>query len=147
MASIFSRHTRLTAAAGALFLIQACPNAGARPATWACHGAQQRKLVAEIIFGRNIGDAPAVDDAAWEHFVDREMTPRFPDGLTITDATGQWREPKGGAVKREAAKHVEIAMSGRADDQKRLAALVEAYKEQFHQRGVVVIIRPACVSF
>jgi len=142
-----SRRTRLTAAAGAIILLLSCVAPPARPAASACRGALRPGLVAELIFGRNIGDAPGVDDAAWESFVDREMTPRFPDGLTITDAIGQWREPNGGAVKREAAKHVEIVLPGHAGDEKRLAALAEAYKRQFHQRGVVVIIRPACVSF
>lgn len=147
MGSVVSHRVRLTAAVSAIFLIVGCLDAGARPAAWACHGAQQRRLVAELIFGLNIGDAPGVDDAAWDRFVDHEVTPRFPDGLTITDAAGQWRDRNGGAVKREAAKRVEIALPGHADDEKRLAALVEAYKQQFHQRGVVVIKWPACVSF
>lgn len=32
----------------------------------------------------------AIDDAVWRAFLDREVTPRFPDGLTVFDAYGQW---------------------------------------------------------
>lgn len=34
-------------------------------------------------------DAP-IDEAQWRGFLDREVTPRFPDGLTVFDAYGQW---------------------------------------------------------
>src|SRR5690606_25210715 len=30
-------------------------------------------------------------EAAWRGFLDREVTPRFPDGLTVVDVYGQWR--------------------------------------------------------
>lgn len=33
---------------------------------------------------------PVVDETAWRAFLDREVTPRFPDGLTVFDAYGQW---------------------------------------------------------
>ena len=31
-----------------------------------------------------------VDPAGWREFLDREVTPRFPDGLIVFDAYGQW---------------------------------------------------------
>ena len=34
------------------------------------------------------------------HFVARELSPRFPDGLTITDATGQRRDPADGSCAK-----------------------------------------------
>lgn len=37
-------------------------------------------------------DAAAIaeGDARWRAFLDREVTPRFPDGLSVLDADGQW---------------------------------------------------------
>ena len=48
---------------------------------------------------------------------------------------------------REPVKRVEIVLPGNADDQARLDAVVSAYKQEFHQRSVVVIVQEACVSF
>ena len=41
--------------------------------------------------GRNSGDTEVVTDEAWRGFLAAEVTPRFPDGLTVLDANGQWR--------------------------------------------------------
>jgi hypothetical protein len=112
-----------------------------------CYGAQQPKEVAELLFGRDIGGRLGVSEAAWAHFVAREITPRFPDGLTITDAIGQWRDRDTGRIVREPSKHIEIAMPGNDDDEARLDAIVAAYKRDFRQQSVGVIVRLACVSF
>jgi Protein of unknown function (DUF3574) len=112
-----------------------------------CHGAQQPKQVAELLFGRDVGHRIGVSEGAFAHFAAGELAPRFPTGLTITDAIGQWRDPAGGAAVREATKRVEIVLPGNADDQAKLDAVVTAYKREFHQRSVGVIVRPACVSF
>jgi hypothetical protein len=120
---------------------------GAQPAAPSCHGSQQPKMVVELMFGRDIGRRVGVSEAAWTRFVAREMTPRFPDGLTITDAIGQWRDRDSGRIVREPSKHVEIVLPGNADDDTRLDAIVDAYKRAFHQQSVGVIVRSACVSF
>ena len=113
----------------------------------ACHSPQQLKQVVELLFGRNIGSKPGVNEADWARFVARELTPRFPDGFTITDASGQSRNPANGAVVREAAERVEIVLPGNDDDQARLDAVVTAYKREFSQHSVAVIVQSACVSF
>jgi hypothetical protein len=112
-----------------------------------CYGAQQPKEVAELLFGRDIGGRLGVSEAAWAHFVAREITPRFPDGLTVTDAAGQWRDPATGAIEHEPSKRVEIVLPGNAEDERLLEAVVTAYKRQFHQRSVGIIVRSACVAF
>ncbi len=119
----------------------------AQTAALSCFGMQRPKQVAEVLFGRDIGQRFGVSETAWNRFVARELTPRFPDGLTTTDATGQWRDPADGRIVREPAKRVEIVLPGNGDDQARLDAVVRAYKREFRQRLVVVIVRTACVSF
>ncbi len=108
-----------------------------------CQTPQQPKQVAELLFGRGTD----VSEFAWARFVARELTPRFPEGLTISDASGQWRNPANGMVVREPSKRVEIVLPGNADDQTRLDSVVTAYKREFRQRSVVVIVHTACVSF
>ena len=135
------------AAFSVIFLTAGESRTGAQPAAPSCHGTQQPKMVAELMFGRDIGNRVGVGESAWARFVAREMTPRFPDGLTITDAIGQWRDRDSGRIVREPSKHVEIVLPGNADDDTRLDAVVAAYKRAFHQQSVGVIVRSACVSF
>ena len=46
---------------------------------------------AELVFGRNLGADGKVSDPQWAEFVDEDVTPRFPDGFTVKDASGEWR--------------------------------------------------------
>ena len=45
----------------------------------------------ELFMGRSGDAGEVVDDAAWDAFLGETVTPRFPDGLTVLDAHGQWR--------------------------------------------------------
>ncbi|MGA9008613.1 MAG: DUF3574 domain-containing protein [Xanthobacteraceae bacterium] len=82
-----------------------------QPQALSCH-AQQARQVAELLFG----------------FVAHEITPRFPDGFTVTDASGQWRDSADGTIVHEPSERVEIVLPGTADDESRLDAIVSAYK-------------------
>lgn len=103
--------------------------------------------MAELIFGRDIGRRTGVSEAAWRRFLDREVTPRFPDGLTVVNAVGQWRDRSTGRIVREPSKMLMIVLPGNADDHARLDAVVAAYKRQFQQQSVGIIVQPACAAF
>ena len=103
--------------------------------------------VAELMFGRNIGDRIGVSEAQWARFVDREITPRFPNGLTVFDTKGQWRDTYRNRIVREPSKLVQIVLPGKAEDADRLNEIAAAYKSRFRQQSVGVIVRGACVSF
>jgi hypothetical protein len=109
--------------------------------------AQKPQQVAELMFGRKIGNRVAVNDAQWTRFLDREITPRFPDGLTVLDARGQWRDSERNRIVREPSKLVQIVLPGKAEDADHLNEIAEAYKKKFRQQSVGVIVRGACVSF
>jgi hypothetical protein len=130
-----------------LALVPFTTGGGAQTAEPPCRGNRQPKMVAELLFGRDIGHRVGVSETEWMRFAARELTPRFPDGLTVTDAIGQWRDSAGGGIVSEPSKHVEIVLPGSADDEARLDAVVAAYKRAFRQRSVGVIVRTACVSF
>ena len=101
----------------------------------------------ELLFGRNIGGKLGVSEAQWRAFLVREMTPRFPDGLTVFDAHGQWRDAKNRKIVREPSKIVRIILSADAQATGKIEAITSAYKQQFRQDAVGVVMRPACVSF
>ena len=110
-----------------------------------CLGGQRPTQVAELMFGRNIGRRIGVSEGDFGHFVDREIMSRFPNGLTVFNAAGQWREQA--RIVREPSKVVQIVLPGQIGDIARLNEIVEAYKRRFKQQSVVMIVRPACVSF
>lgn len=132
---------------GFALLVATMAGAGGQTPALSCRGAQQPKLIAELLFGRDVGRRVGVSQAAWLRFVARELTPRFPDGFTISDATGQWRDRSSGTIVREPSKRVEIVLPGNADDDVLLEAVVAAYKSRFHQQSVGIIVRGACVAF
>jgi hypothetical protein len=107
-----------------------------------CSAAQKSWLVADLLFGRS-----HVSEGAWSRFLAAEVTPRFPDGFTVLDGSGQWRAPGSAKIARERSKVVMIAMPPGADNDARLQAVIDAYKTRFRQQSVGLIVRPACVSF
>lgn len=146
---------------GRAFLLSAILSYGLLPAALAppaaaqetaCPAGDTRAVVTELFFGRGAGSRRVVTEARWEAFLAREITPRFPDGLTVVDARGQWRDPAAGRIAREATKLVVLvtpadAASGTASRQDRVAAVVEAYKRRFRQKSVLVLTRSACGRF
>jgi len=107
-----------------------------------CTGAQKPWILADLLFGRT-----HVSETSWARFLATEVTPRFPDGFTVIDARGQWREPGGQKISRERSKVLTIAMPPAADNDDRLQKIIGAYKARFKQQSVGLIVRPACVSF
>ena len=135
---------RTAVALAALLALSACATTGGGVD---CGPDSEARGTAELYFGRNIGDRPGVSDADWHAFVDAEVTPRFPDGLTVLDAAGQWRSRDTGTIGREASKVLVIVLPGADDDRARLNAVREAYKTRFRQQAVMLVERRACVAF
>jgi hypothetical protein len=118
----------------------------APPAAPSCPAGQEYLHTAQLFFGRNIGDKPGVSEDDFRKFVDDELTPRFPNGLTILDGGGQWRG-EGDRLIREAAKVVLVVLPGQGEASKRIEAVRNAYKQKFHQDSVLLVTQAACVSF
>jgi Protein of unknown function (DUF3574) len=112
----------------------------------ACDAPQRPMQQIELMFGRNVAGHLRVGEAAWSRFLAREITPRFPDGLTVLKAAGQWRDPGGRGAVRESSKMVIIVTADQAA-RDRIATIVAAYKQQFRQRSVGVISHSVCAAF
>jgi hypothetical protein len=117
----------------------------AQPA--ACSTPLKPQQVAELLLGRKIGDRLGVTETQFLNFLDREITPRFPDGLTVYDARGQYRDSERKRIVREPSKVVMIVLPGNAEDMPRLTEIADAYKKRFRQQSVGIVLRQACVSF
>jgi hypothetical protein len=108
-----------------------------------CGGTQ----LAQLYFGRGLAGGGEVSEEAWAAFVARELGTRFPDGFTVVDAQGQWRDPASGAVSRERTKLVQIAAPASDETAGRLEAVRAAYREAFGQSSVGLVTAPACADF
>ncbi|HTQ34437.1 MAG TPA: DUF3574 domain-containing protein [Stellaceae bacterium] len=109
---------------------------------------ERRMLVAEMFFGRDRAGRRAVSDADWADFLSTVITPNFPDGLTVFDGYGQWRNPETGIIGRSpGVKIVLIAINRSPDLPGRLNAVIDAYKARFHQQSVGIITRDSCAAF
>ena len=129
----------LLAAVPALSACTVLPQACAPPA--------ESMVTAELLFGRKIGDRIGVSDAAFSAFLAREITPRFPDGLTVVDARGQWRDSERGRIVREPSKLVLLTFRDDAAKRENLDAIADAYRHQFRQQSVLTSLRASCVTF
>ena len=112
----------------------------------ACPAGQESVRTAQLFFGRNVGGKPGVSQADFQKFVDQELTPRFPDGLTVMDGGGQWRGSENQLI-REAAKVVLIVLPKKGDTTQRIEAVRSAYKTRFSQDSVLLVTQASCVSF
>ena len=105
-------------------------------------------VVAELFFGRDKDGRRTVSDAEWADFLSSVVTPSFPDGLTVFDGYGQWRNPATGVIgSSPRVKIVLIAVKAAPDLAPRLSAVIDAYKVRFRQQSVGVITRDACAAF
>ena len=111
----------------------------------ACPAGLHPTRSAELFFGLEV-DGHLLSDSEWKSFLDGEVTPRFPDGLTVWDAQGQWRTPQGRPT-HEPSRVMLLVLAGRADEGARLAAVIKAYKTRFHQQSVLLVEHSDCVSF
>ena len=100
----------------------------------------------ELFMGRSGPGGEVVTEQAWDAFLGDTVTPRFPDGLTILDAQGQWRNSEGEILKERSKVLVILAPPG--DELRGLIDEVsDEYKRRFNQESVLEVESDACVSF
>lgn len=110
-------------------------------------GPAETRYAAQLFFGRAIGTQGEVGESEFQDFLAGMVTPAFPDGLTVIDGQGQWKDAGTGALVRERSKVVTILVDDPAAVRPRLDAIADAYKQRFRQDAVAIVIAPACVAF
>jgi hypothetical protein len=107
-------------------------------------------LRTELFFGTARPDGTTVSDAEWERFLDTEITPRFPDGLTVLSGAGQWQGDDESIVE-ERSKIVILLYPRAALDESHseIEEIRAAYEREFQQESVLRADddRPVCTSF
>jgi hypothetical protein len=101
----------------------------------------------DLYFGRDIAGIGEVSDAQWARFLDEEVTPRFPAGLTVVDARGQYRDAATGRLARERSKRLVLLIDDMPASRPKLDAVATAYKQRFRQQSVLRVDTPVCAAF
>ncbi|MCD5995746.1 DUF3574 domain-containing protein [Pseudomonas sp. CDFA 602] len=112
--------------------------------------AQAQWLRTELYFstGRIDGNQEGtISPARWREFLDQEVTPRFPDGFSVLDAYGQWRDHGAKEPERLGTKVIVILHESSAQREKDIEAIRLAWKRITGDLSVLRLSQPADVSF
>jgi hypothetical protein len=102
-----------------------------------------------LYFGLGSADAPdaGVGEAIWREFLDTEVTPRFPSGLSVVDVYGQWQGKVEKKPERIRSKMLIIDYPATTENAARIEAIRAAWKKRTGDQSVLKVTQTADVSF
>ena len=102
-----------------------------------------------LYFGLGPADVSkgGVSEAGWREFLDREVTPRFPDGLSVADVYGQWQGKGQAQPERLRSKVLIIDYPDDQQNRDKIEAIRAAWKQMTGDQSVMRVTQPADVSF
>jgi hypothetical protein len=102
-------------------------------------------VVDSLYFGGAYPDGVVTRDQ-WAEFVDRVVTPRFAQGLTVWEAAGQYRT-SAGIIQHEPSWVLQLVHADDAQSEAAIREIRSTYQSQFKQEAVLRVRSKACVSF
>ena len=87
----------------------------------------------------------SVTELEWQLFLRDEVTKRFPDGLTVWSAEGQWRTPAG-SIDHEQSKVLLLVHPDTAAARQSVQSVIDAYRKTFEQQSVLWESSRVCVA-
>lgn len=111
-------------------------------------------LDTKLYFGLGPVNAPhkGIAEAKWRSFLDKEVTSRFPDGLSVVDVYGQWMSKRDQSIAGARPEHIRsklvvIEYPATAENAERIEAIRVAWKQLTGDQSVLKVTQPADVSF
>lgn len=107
-------------------------------------------LRTELFFGTGRENNVPVSDEEWQQFLDEEVTPRFPAGLTVVTAVGQFRGANGIIIQEKSMIMILLyPLNAYRSSSEKIEQIRVAYKQAFQQESVLRIDlpQPVWVSF
>jgi hypothetical protein len=103
----------------------------------------------KLYFGLGPADRPeaGVSEAKWRAFLDREVTSRFPDGLSVVDVYGQWQGARQTTPERLRSKMLIIDYPDTKENRDKVEAVRSAWKKMTGDQSVLRVTQPVDVSF
>ncbi|MFI9025547.1 DUF3574 domain-containing protein [Streptomyces sp. NPDC053560] len=134
--------TAATASASAPAVTSA-PPAGDRPA------GGRPYIETSLFFGTAHPDgSPPVTDKQFQGFVDEFVTPRFPDGLTVQEGEGQYRDAHGTIERERSYELILFYPTGQAGPSgRKIEEIRSAYEKKFAQESVARVDDRTTVDF
>ena len=102
-----------------------------------------------LYFGLGPADQPdkGISETDWRAFLDKEVTSRFPDGLSVVDVYGQWLSKGQATPERLRSKMLIIDYPDTAENRDKIDAIRAAWKQKTGDQSVLRVTEPADVSF
>ncbi len=100
----------------------------------------------ELLFGLSGPAFKPITPEQFQAFLDQEVTPRFPKGLTLISAYGQYQNAAG-SILVEDARVLVLLYPANPQSHQAIEAIRQAYQTQFAQESVLRVDSPACVVF
>jgi Protein of unknown function (DUF3574) len=103
----------------------------------------------KLYFGLGPADRPeqGVSEADWRAFLDAEVTPRFPSGLSVVGVYGQWQGKDQQHVERLRSKMLIIVCVDSTENRAKIEAIRAAWKRKTGDQSVLRVTQAADVSF
>jgi Protein of unknown function (DUF3574) len=104
----------------------------------------------ELFFGRNKPDGTEVSQEEFADFLSVTITPEFPDGLTVLDGIGQFRDSNKNIIQEKSKVLILLYPSNtRRQSSRKIERIRTVYKERFQQQSVLRVddILPVKISF
>lgn len=103
----------------------------------------------ELYFGTTLPDGSPLTAEQWQAFLDEEITPRFPDGLTVLEGYGQFLSSQGVIQAADSiVLIIFIPAEFAASSSNLIEEIRDEYETQFEQESVLrADSEPVCISF
>ena len=100
----------------------------------------------ELFFGLSRDQGPDITEQEFQDFIDTDVTPLFPDGLTLLTGRGQWANAYGSITQEETKLLILFYRFSEAGNQA-VEEIRQSYVDLFQQESVLRVDEQACVSF
>jgi Protein of unknown function (DUF3574) len=106
----------------------------------------EQMIRTELFLGLRKPNGSEVNQAKFQHFLDREVTPRFPDGFTLLTGQGQFKNASG-AILPERSKLLILLYPVATNSSQQIEQIRKAYVSAFQQQAVLRADELSCASF
>ena len=87
----------------------------------------------------------SVSELEWQLFLRDEVTARFPDGLSVWDAAGQWRAPLG-SVEHDRTQVLLLVHHDTSAARQSVLTVIERHRKQFERQSLLWETSRVCIA-
>ena len=101
----------------------------------------------ELFYGGGLREGRGDYETMWEEYLNNVVTPRFPEGLTQIEASGQWRVREGRKPRRTPTRILILVHRDSPENFGQLEEIRRIWKEMSGHRSVLRVTIPADVDY